>query len=120
MATKPWRLIRDERSKLTAEQRAQIDAQALEDVARMKLPALRKARQLTQATMADILGMAQGDVSKLERRTDSYIGTLRRYIEAAGGHLRILAEFPDSDPIEIEGFGDIEPPQQHRRHLVDA
>jgi transcriptional regulator with XRE-family HTH domain len=67
-----------------------------------------KARQLTQKTVADILGIAQGDVSKLERRTDAYVGTLRNYIEALGGSLRITAQFPDADPIEIEGFSTID------------
>jgi hypothetical protein len=114
MATKPWREIRAERSKLTQEQRDAIDAQVLADVSRMHLPELRKARQLTQETVAELSQMAQGDVSKLERRTDAYIGTLRRYVRALGGNLRILAEFPDSEPIEIEGFGDIEPPQRVR------
>ncbi len=64
--------------------------------------------------MADILGIAQGDISKLERRTDVYVRTLRRYIQAAGGRLRILAEFPGAEPIEIDGFADIDaPPISH-------
>ena len=75
----------------------------------MKLPELRRARQLTQKTVAEVLGIAQGDVSKLERRTDAYVGTLRNYIEALGGRLRVTAEFPDTEPIEIEGFSAIEP-----------
>jgi hypothetical protein len=53
--------------------------------------------------------MSQGDVSRLERRTDAYVSTIRRYLEAAGGRLRILAEFPDAEPIEILGFSQIEP-----------
>jgi transcriptional regulator with XRE-family HTH domain len=109
MPTKPWREIRQTRSKLTPEERASIDAEVIADVQRMRLPELRKARQLSQATLADLLCMSQGDVSRLERRTDVYVSTIRRYLEAAGGRLRILAEFPDAEPIEITGFSEIDP-----------
>jgi transcriptional regulator with XRE-family HTH domain len=106
MATRPWREVR---RPLSPKREAQIQAEIAAELSRMKLPELRKARQLTQKTVADILGIAQGDVSKLERRTDAYVGTLRNYIEALGGSLRITAQFPDADPIEIEGFSTIDP-----------
>ena len=109
MPTKPWSKIRQKHSKLTLDERARIDDEVLADVRRMRLPELRKARQLSQATLADLLKMSQGDVSRLERRTDAYMSTIRRYLEAAGGRLRILAEFPDTEPIEIVGFSDIDP-----------
>jgi transcriptional regulator with XRE-family HTH domain len=95
MATRPWREIR---RPLSPEREAQIQADIAAELARMKLAELRKARQLTQTTVAAILGIAQGDVSKLERRTDAYVGTLRNYIEALGGRLRVMAEFPDAEP----------------------
>jgi transcriptional regulator with XRE-family HTH domain len=105
MTTRPWREIRRPLSpKREAQIRAKIDA----EIARMQLPELRKARALTQQNVADVLGIAQGDVSKLERRGDAYIGTLRSYVEALGGKLRILAEFPESGPIEIDGFRGVE------------
>lgn len=109
MPTKPWSEIRQKHSKLTHDERARIDDEVLADVRRMRLPELRKARQLSQATLADLLKMSQGDVSRLERRTDAYMSTIRRYLEAAGGRLRILAEFPDTEPIEIVGFSEIDP-----------
>jgi transcriptional regulator with XRE-family HTH domain len=109
MPTKPWSEIRQKHSKLTPDERARIDDEVLADVRRMRLPELRKARQLSQATLADLLKMSQGDVSRLERRTDAYMSTIRRYLEAAGGRLRILAEFPDTEPIEIVGFSEIDP-----------
>jgi transcriptional regulator with XRE-family HTH domain len=109
MPTRPWKEVREKYSKLSPEERAKIDAEVLADVARMRLPDLRKARQLSQAALAELLNMSQGDVSRLERRTDAYISTIRRYLEAAGGRLRILAEFPDVEPIEILGFSDLEP-----------
>jgi transcriptional regulator with XRE-family HTH domain len=109
MPTMPWREIRQKHSKLTQDERARIDAEVVADVQRMRLPELRKARQLSQATIAELLTMSQGDVSRLERRTDVYVSTIRRYLEAAGGRLRILAEFPDAEPIEITGFSELEP-----------
>lgn len=118
MPTKPWREIRRQ---LSPEREAQIQAQIEAELARMKLPELRRARQLTQKTVADLLGIAQGDVSKLERRTDAYVATLRNYIEALGGKLRVMAEFPDADPIEIEGFSTaphVRAASRGSRHMV--
>lgn len=92
-------------SKLTPEQLREVDVEVATTVARMKLAEIRRARALTQATLSDILGIDQGDVSKLERRTDAYVSTLRRYIEALGGQLTITASFPEGDPVEISGFG---------------
>lgn len=110
MPTKPWRQIRHEHSKLTEEARGEVDSRVRAEIERMRLPDLRKARHLSQAAIADVLQIAQGDVSKIERRTDVYVRTLRRYVEAAGGTLRIVADFPGAEPIEIGGFGDIEAP----------
>jgi len=50
--------------------------------------------------------MAQGDVSRLEHRADAYVGTVRRFVEALGGKLSLLVEFPDAPPVELDGFGD--------------
>jgi transcriptional regulator with XRE-family HTH domain len=107
MATKPWRAIQEAHSKRSAEERAATKARALRDleIERLSLAQVRRARAMTQATIAQVMQIAQGDVSRLEHRTDAYIGTLRRYVEALGGTLRIVAEFPNTEPVEIEGFG---------------
>ncbi len=54
----------------------------------------------------------QAHVSRLERRADLYLSTLRRYIRALGGELRIVATFNGGryGELEIEQFADIEPP----------
>jgi transcriptional regulator with XRE-family HTH domain len=109
MKTSTWAETRARRSKLTQEQRNAIDAKVEAEVARMRLPDLRKARNLTQAAMANTLGIAQAEVSRMERRTDVYISTLRSYVEAMGGKLRIVAEFPHVEPIELDGLGDLQP-----------
>ena len=61
----------------------------------MPLQQLRQARQLSQEQLATMLQVKQASISKLERRTDMYISTLRQFIEAMGGELEITAKFPD-------------------------
>ena len=90
-------------SKLSPEQLAEVDANVTAEVARMHLADIREARRFTQQTVATNLGMAQGDLSRLEHRTDAYVSTLRSFIEAMGGTFRMIAEFPDGDPVEIAG-----------------
>jgi len=60
----------------------------------MALQELRKAMQFTQEQIADQLKMDQGNLSRLEKRADLMLTTLRRYIEAMGGSLKLVAEFP--------------------------
>lgn len=69
----------------------------------MALNELRTARLLTQESLAAIFGVRQSAISKLERRTDMYISTLRGIIQAMGGSLRIEAVFPDGS-VEISQF----------------
>ena len=65
--------------------RAMADALALAD--------LRQSRHVTQVQLAEELGISQGNVSRLEGRSDLYLSTLRSYVEALGGHLEIAAVF---------------------------
>jgi transcriptional regulator with XRE-family HTH domain len=61
----------------------------------MALDELRAARELTQTHLAELFGVSQGSISRLERRTDMYVSTLAKFIEAMGGQLEIRAVFPD-------------------------
>ena len=70
------------------------------------LEALRKARELTQVNMAQTLGVTQHTVSRLEHRADLLLSTLRRYIEAAGGELILVAKFPGDQQFDLTAFGD--------------
>ena len=63
----------------------------------MALDELRAARALTQEHLSTILGVQQSAISKLERRADMYVSTLRHVIEAMGGQLEIRAVFPEGD-----------------------
>ncbi|MEA2080686.1 MAG: helix-turn-helix transcriptional regulator [Pseudomonadota bacterium] len=69
---------------------------------------LRKAHHRTQVSMAKQLGISQDGVSRLEKRSDLLLSTLRNYVEAMGGNLRLVAEFPDQPPVMLTGFADIE------------
>jgi DNA-binding XRE family transcriptional regulator len=69
---------------------------------------LRRARTLTQKRIAKKLGIGQESVSKLEGRSDMMLSTLRNYVEAMGGHLSLIAEFPDRPPVALSGFKDVE------------
>ena len=94
------------RARLSAEARAVSAAEYLRLVEEMSLYQLRKARELTQAKIAGELHMGQGDVSKLERRTDMYVSTLASYLQAVGADLEIRAVFPDGRAVKITQFSE--------------
>ena len=70
----------------------------------MTLRDLRRARDQTQAQVAETLGINQENVSRLEQRSDLLISTLSGYVEAMGGKLNLVAEFPDRPPITLTGI----------------
>jgi DNA-binding XRE family transcriptional regulator len=90
---------------LPASRRRKIEKRANQLIAEeMTLQELRRARELTQVRMAKSLGVAQKQISEIEKRTDMHISTLRRSIEAMGGKLSLVAEFPDRDPVVLTGI----------------
>jgi transcriptional regulator with XRE-family HTH domain len=91
------------RDKMSAEARARVREKTKVLMAEMPLYELRAARSLTQEKLAEQLHVKQAAVSKLERRTDMYVSTLRAYVRAMGGELEIIARFPDGD-VRIEQF----------------
>lgn len=87
--------------------RRKVEERAAELIAEeMTLRELRKARQLTQASVAAELGITQDGVSRLEQRSDLLLSTLRRAIEAMGGSLSLVARFPDRPPVELSGIAE--------------
>lgn len=68
---------------------------------------LRKALSLTQAQLAESLGVGQDEVSRIERRADMLVSTLRRIISGMGGELDIVARFPNHPPVHIGKIGDL-------------
>ena len=89
----------------TPERRQRIAEMKSELLAEMPLHELRRARALTQGDMAKMLKVNQPAVSKLEQRADIYVSSLRSYIEAAGGKLKIVAEFPEGE-VAITNFSE--------------
>ena len=67
---------------------------------------LRKARHLTQVSVARELGVSQDAASRMEQRSDLLLSTLRRTVEATGGSLSLIARFPDRPPVEISGIAE--------------
>lgn len=89
----------------------------------MTLRDLRKAHELTQARMAEALHISQDGVSRIEKRSDFLLSTLRSYVEAMGGQLRLTAEFPDRKPVTISGLDSLgagAKPPRRRPKTVDA
>jgi ribosome-binding protein aMBF1 (putative translation factor) len=96
------------RAKMSPQAREQSKAIYSELLKEMPLAELRRARGLSQEALAKVLGVKQSSVSKLERRTDMYISSLRSHIKAMGGELEIIARFPDGE-LKISDFSSIEP-----------
>lgn len=92
-------------AKMTAKQRAEIKARSAKLLAELPLEQLRSARSLTQTNLAHLLGVNQSAISKMEKRTDMYLSTLRSYIEAMGGNLEIQAVFPEG-AVRVDVFHD--------------
>jgi transcriptional regulator with XRE-family HTH domain len=75
---------------------AEVEAGARELLVETPLYRLRQARNVTQDELATAMGTTQASVSKLERRPDVYLSSMRRYVEAMGGELEVTARFPDA------------------------
>lgn len=94
------------RARMSPESRARAEATSQAVLAEMPLNELRQARGLSQKMLADVLHVQQPSIAKMERRTDMYLSTLRSHIEAMGGHLEVVARFPDG-AVKITNFSDL-------------
>jgi transcriptional regulator with XRE-family HTH domain len=107
------------RKQLSPARRGKIAARAAVLIAEERsLQELRQAHKLTQKRMAQVLGIGQDSVSRLEQRSDLLISTLRGYVEALGGRLSLVAEFPDQAPVVLSGIGALDSearPEERRR-----
>jgi transcriptional regulator with XRE-family HTH domain len=96
-------------NQLSPARRKRVKARAAELIAEeTSLQALRRAHRLTQEEMAEKLGIGQEGVSRLEKRSDLMLSTLRSYVEALGGKLSIIAEFPKSKPVRLKTLNSLE------------
>jgi DNA-directed RNA polymerase specialized sigma subunit len=97
--------IHDKIKDLSPAQRKKVKVRAAQLIAEeLTLRELRHARKLTQVRIAKTLGVSQDCVSRLEKRSDLLISTLRKTIEAMGGNLSLVAQFPDRDPVVLSGI----------------
>ena len=115
------RNVDDKIQKLSPVQRKKVEARAAELIAEeMTLRELRHARKLTQVRMAKKLGITQDSVSRLEKRSDLLLSTLRKTVEAMGGNLSLVAEFPDRGPVVLSGIAedDLGRKPAGRRHAL--
>ena len=101
---------KDVRKPLSPEAEERIQQGVKEAAAVMTLHQLREARSLTQVNLAKVLQINQGAVSKMEKRADMYVSTLRNFIQAMGGQLQVRAIFPEGE-VQIDQFENVaEPP----------
>jgi DNA-binding XRE family transcriptional regulator len=112
--------LREKMAGLDPDRRARIEAEADRLHAEyLTLQDLRKAKELTQVQLAETLGIRQATVAQMEKRGDLMLSTLRSYVEAMGGHLRLVVDFPDRPPVSLEGLGDTEEPPRRRGHRFE-
>ncbi len=101
------RKLDDLLAQLPAPRQARIAARA-QELASLK--DLRQAVEQTQADLAAALGVGQDTISRLEKRSDMLLSTLRRYIESLGGKLELVAQFPNRPPVVIDRIGEVAAP----------
>ena len=89
--------------KMSPAARARSEAKARKLIEDMPLSEIRAARELTQEHLAKLLRVKQASISKMERRADMYISTLRDFVRAMGGELEITARFPEGE-VRIRQF----------------
>jgi Helix-turn-helix domain len=92
---------------LPEERRQRIEQRAAGLIAEeMNLRDVRRLRKLTQARLSKKLKIGQEGVSRIEKRSDLYISTLRGYVEGIGGKLKLVVELPDRPPVILAGLGE--------------
>jgi predicted XRE-type DNA-binding protein len=102
--------FKDLRKAMSPEAQARAHEKAMVLKAELPLAELRQARFFSQEQLAAVLEVKQPAIAKLEKKTDMYISSLRRFIEAMGGQLEINAHFPEGD-VKINQFEELEEEQ---------
>src|ERR1035438_3107859 len=99
--------LKDMLAEESEESRARIQQMVQEMRTEINLRELRRLRKLTQARLSKKLKIGQEGVSRIEKRTDLYISTLRGYVEGVGGELTLMVRFPDQPPVFLTGLGEV-------------
>lgn len=98
--------LEDILNQMPEEERAQVFRRAEEIRQEINLREMRRLRKITQTRLSKRLKIGQEGISRIERRADLYLSTLRSYVEGVGGKLSLVVEFPDRAPVVLTGFGD--------------
>ncbi|MCB1866509.1 MAG: XRE family transcriptional regulator [Chromatiales bacterium] len=99
--------LKDMIDALPADQQKTVAARVDELIAEeLTLQDLRKAQNLTQKRMAELLGIGQDNVSRMENRSDMLLSTMRSYIAAMGGELDLIVRFPDRPAVALKSLFD--------------
>src|ERR1700691_4989592 len=93
-------------NEMPVERRARIEQRAQEIREELNLREVPRLRKLTQSRLSKKLKIGQEGVSRIEKRTDLYISTLRSYVEGVGGKLSLIVEFPDRSAVTLAAFGE--------------
>jgi transcriptional regulator with XRE-family HTH domain len=110
------RTVNEKLNELPQPRREKIERRAAElIVEEYSLRDLRRALGRTQTKIASTLKVGQDTVARYEQRSDMLLSTLRRYVEAAGGALSLVADFPNRPSVRLKGIGDIGVESQRRR-----
>ncbi len=96
MKTHKWADLRRQMSP-----EAQRDVQERVERTARHLDEIRRARGMTQVTLASAMGVSQAQITKVEHQADLYVSTLRRFVEAMGGQLELVARFPDGESVGV-------------------
>ena len=100
------RTLKHIKATMTPEDRAEVEARTVELIAEVEgLKAFRVIAQRSQEQIAESLGIKQPSVHKIEKQTDLYVSTLRRFVEAAGGSLELRVELPGKGVLHLTGMG---------------
>jgi transcriptional regulator with XRE-family HTH domain len=110
------RTVNEKLNELPQPRREKIERRVAElIVEEYSLRDLRRALGRTQTKIASTLKVGQDTVARYEQRSDMLLSTLRRYVEAAGGTLSLVADFPNRPSVRLKGIGDIGVESQPRR-----
>lgn len=109
------RTLKEKIATLPPQRRARVERRASELInEELSLRELRRALGRTQSKLANDLQVGQDTVARYEQRSDMLLSTLNRYIQAAGGRLSLIAEFPGRASVRLKGIGDIHENDDHK------
>ena len=105
-------------SQMPEDERAEVFRRANEIRQEINLREMRRLRKIAQTRLSKKLKIGQEGVSRIEKRTDLYLSTLRNYVEGLGGKLSLIVEFPDRAPVVLTGFGEEHEAPRPRKQIA--